>query len=97
VRVFNNSTILACCRTYPSAAQALRLWQKIATKATWRNSAELRRDYPSASIVTSTRVVFKIKHNEYRLVVAIRYDKQRLYVRFFGTHREYDRIDAATI
>jgi mRNA interferase HigB len=97
VRVFNNSTIVACCKKYPNADQALRLWQKIARKATWKNSAELKRDYPSASVVTRTRVVFNIRHNEYRLVVSIRYDKQRLYVRFFGTHKEYDKIDAATI
>lgn len=97
MRVFNNSTVVACCRKYPAADQALRLWQKIAKKAAWKNSAELKRDYPSASIVNRTRVVFNIRHNEYRLVVAIRYDKQRLYVRFFGTHREYDKIDAATI
>jgi hypothetical protein len=57
----------------------------------------LKKDYPSASIVNRTRVVFNIRHNEYRLVVAIRYDKQRIYVRFFGTHSEYDKIDAATI
>ena len=97
MRVFNNSTLVAYCKKYPGADQALRLWQKIAKRARWQNSAELKRDYPLASIVNRTRVVFNIRHNEYRLVVAVRYDKQRMYVRFFGTHREYDRIDAATI
>ena len=97
MRVFNNSTLAACCRRYPNADQALRLWQKVAKKAKWHNSAELKKDYPSASIVSRTRVVFNIRHNEYRLVVAIRYDKQRIYVRFFGAHSEYDKIDAATI
>ena len=97
MRVFNNSTLAEYCGKYPSADQALRLWQRIARKAKWQNSAELKRDYPSASIVSRTRVVFNIRHNEYRLVVAIRYDKQRIYVRFFGTHGEYDKVDAATI
>jgi mRNA interferase HigB len=97
VRVFNNSTLAAYCRKHPRADQALRLWQKVARKASWQNSAELKRDYPSASIVNRTRMVFNIRHHAFRLVVAIRYDKQRIYVRFFGTHREYDKIDAATI
>ena len=97
MRVFNNSTLAGYCREYPSADQALRLWQKVAKKAKWQNSAELKKDYPSASIVNRTRVVFNIRHNEYRLVIAIRYDRQRIYVRFFGRHMEYDKIDAATI
>lgn len=54
-------------------------------------------DYPSASIVTRTRVVFNIRHNEYRLIVAIRFDEQRIFIRFFGTHKEYDKVDAATV
>lgn len=97
MRVFNNSTLAAYLRKYPRASQPLRLWQKVAKKAKWQNSAELKRDYPTASIVNGTRVVFNIRHNDYRLVVAIRYDKQRIYVRFFGTHAEYDKIDAATV
>jgi mRNA interferase HigB len=73
------------------------LWQKVVKKATWKNSAELKKDYPYASIVSRTRVVFNIRHNDYRLVVAIRYDRERIYIRFFGTHAEYDEIEAATI
>ncbi len=97
MRIFNNSTVVESCKRYPSADQALRLWQKTTKKAKWKNSADLKKAYPWASIINRGRVVFNIRHNEYRLVVAIRYDKQRIYIRFFGTHKEYDEIDAAAV
>lgn len=85
------------CTDYPDAAPSLRLWWKVVTKAEWANSAEVKTTYPHASIVSATRVVFNIRHTDYRLVVAIRYDKKRMYLRFFGTHKKYDQINAATI
>lgn len=78
--------------------QALKLhldaWFAEAEKATWKNSAELKQQYRSASVVSAERVVFNIKGNEYRLVVAINYHYQVLLMKWLGTHREYDQIDA---
>ena len=71
----------------------LGAWYGEAAKATWKSSAELKAQYGSASIVSSERVVFNIKGNDYRLVVAINYHFQVLLISWVGTHKEYDQID----
>ena len=75
----------------------LRAWFALVEHASWRTSAELKDDVSSASIISSERVVFNIKGNDYRLIVAIDYAYQILLIKWLGTHAEYDRIDALTI
>lgn len=75
----------------------LDAWFAEAQRATWKNSAELKQQYRSASIVSAERVVFNIKGNEFRLVVAINYDYQVLLIKWLGTHREYDTIDVKRV
>jgi mRNA interferase HigB len=75
----------------------LDAWYAEVEKSAWKNSAELKQHYRSASIVSSERVVFNIKGNEYRLVVAINYDYQVLLILWLGTHKEYDRIDVGKV
>jgi mRNA interferase HigB len=75
----------------------LDAWYAEAEKATWKNPAEIKQQYRSASIVSPERVVFNIKGNDYRLVVAISYPYQVLLVIWLGTHREYDKIDVRKV
>jgi mRNA interferase HigB len=75
----------------------LRAWYHDAKSAEWKNSNELKKQYKNASIVGDRRVVFNIKGNEYRLVVAIDYEFQVIFIRFIGTHKQYDKIDVITI
>jgi mRNA interferase HigB len=75
----------------------LDAWYAEVDSATCRNSAELEQQYSSASIVSAERVVFNIKGNEFRLVVAINYHYQVLLIKWLGTHREYDRIDVGKV
>jgi mRNA interferase HigB len=75
----------------------LDAWYAEAAAATWANSAELKQHYRSASILNSERVVFNIKGNEYRLVVAINYHYQLVLIKWLGTHHEYDGIDALKV
>lgn len=82
---------------HPDAEQPLRAWYVIAKRAKWQTPADVKADYSTASIVSNNRVVFNIKGNTYRLVAAIAYPQGRLFVRFVGTHAEYDSIDAGTI
>jgi len=81
----------------PAAEQALRAWFHEVEAASWASSAELKAMYGSASIVNAERVVFNICGNKYRLVVRINYAGGTVFIRFVGTHAEYDRIDAETI
>jgi mRNA interferase HigB len=82
---------------YSDSEVALRSWYHDAKIAEWKNSNELKAQYKNASIVGDGRVVFNIKGNDYQLVVAIDYDFEAIFIRFIGTHKQYDRIDAKTI
>lgn len=97
VRVIALSTLRDFWRKHPLAQVPLRSWYAEACRATWKSPAEVKQAHRSASFVAGDRVVFNIKGNDYRLIVAIRYRKQIMYICFIGTHREYDMIDAATV
>jgi mRNA interferase HigB len=79
------------------AEQPLRAWYSEAMAATWLNPAELKKQFRSASILKGNRVVFNIKGNDYRLITAIAFKYQTVYVKFIGTHAEYDKVDAETV
>jgi mRNA interferase HigB len=81
----------------PALKAALDAWFAEARRATWANSADVKRLYASASIVSADRVVFNIKGNDYRPVVAIDYEKGIVWIKWLGTHRDYDRIDARRV
>jgi mRNA interferase HigB len=76
---------------------ALDAWFHEAQCAVWKNSAEVKAAYANASIVGGERVVFNIKGNDYRLVVAIDYTRQVIFIKWIGTHAEYDKINVATV
>jgi mRNA interferase HigB len=82
---------------HPETEQTLRAWYHDVQGADWRSPADIKRVYANASILGENRAVFNIKGNRYRLVVAIHYGYQICYIRFVGTHREYDRIDAEQV
>jgi len=72
-------------------------WYEETAKAKWANSAELKSQWGSASILSAERVVFNIKGNDYRLIASINYDYQLVRVKWLGTHKEYDNIDAREV
>ncbi len=72
-------------------------WLAIVARATWRTPEDVKASYPKASILKAGRVVFNIKGNDYRLVARVQYQAGVLAIRFFGTHAEYDEIDAETV
>jgi mRNA interferase HigB len=76
---------------------ALDAWFHEAQRAEWRSPADVKRSYGAASIVSSDRVVFNIKGNDYRLVTAIDYRRQIIFLKWIGPHRDYDKIDARTV
>ena len=77
--------------------QPLRAWAHIVKAAEWPTPADVKQVFGSADILPNNRIVFNIGGNKYRLVVALHYRGQRIFVRFIGTHAAYDRIDATTI
>ncbi len=76
---------------------ALDAWFHEAQKASWRSSADLKTSYATTSIVSADRVVFNIKGNSYRLIVAIDDEKGIVWIKWLGTHKDYDQIDATEV
>jgi mRNA interferase HigB len=81
----------------PAVKAALEAWFYEAKKARWKNTADIKRAYATASIVTAERVVFNIKGNAYRLVAAIDFEKGIIWVKWLGTHKDYDRINVREV
>ncbi len=75
----------------------MKVWFRETERAKWRSINVLKKEYPSASILNDNRIVFNIKGNKYRLIIKFNLDYQVCWIRFIGTHAEYDKIDANTI
>jgi mRNA interferase HigB len=97
MRVISVKTLKSFWEEHADAENSLRAWYTEAKKAGWKSPQDIKTAYPTASILRNNRVVFNIKGNSYRLVVAVKYEFQILYVRFIGSHAAYDRIDAEEI
>lgn len=97
MRVIARKTLRAFWERHPDAEAALKAWYHDTRSATWKTPNDIRQVYATASIIANNRVVFNIRGNQYRLVVAVNYTHEIVYIRFVGTHHEYDRIDATTI
>ena len=97
MHIVSLKTLRAFWKSHPDAEQPLRAWYTLAKRAQWRTPMDIKAHYGNASFIGNNRVVFNIKGNDYRLIVLTEYQKGRLFIRFVGTHAEYDRIDARTI
>ena len=97
MRIVAKRTLRTYWEKEPRAEQPLKSWHAVAAKADWSSPADIKADYHNASIVGGDRVVFNIAGNRYRLIVRFDYRHGIGFVRFVGTHAEYDRVDAASI
>jgi mRNA interferase HigB len=90
-------TLLAFAEKHPLSSAPLNNWYKIAKAADWNKLADIKKVINSVDYVGNDRYVFNIKGNDFRLVAMIFFDKRTLFIRFIGTHAEYDKIDCSTI
>ncbi|MEO7121348.1 MAG: type II toxin-antitoxin system HigB family toxin [Ginsengibacter sp.] len=97
MRIITKKTLRNFWEFHPDSEQQLKAWHQETSKAVWKNPGQIRFEYPSASFLANNRVVFNIKGNHYRLIVKINYDYQIIWIRFIGTHAEYDKINAKLI
>ena len=97
MRIIFRRRLVEFWESHPDAEQPLRAWYTEARRASWNSPAEIKAIYRSASILSNNRIVFNIKGNTYRLVVVVEYAQGKMFIRFVGTHAEYDRIDASSI
>ena len=97
MRIISRRTLREYWQTHPDAKQSLQAWYTNVKRADWKTPNDVKVSYRNASFVANNRVIFNIKGNSYRLVVAINYQYRIVYIRFIGTHQEYDRIQVSTV
>jgi len=97
MNVISKKTLVEFYTKHPQAKTHLEAWHAEAKKAMWESPQEIKNDYKSASFLRDNRVVFNIKGNNYRLIVHIDYKRHIVRIKFIGTHKEYDDINAEEI
>lgn len=97
MRVIAVSALRSFWERHPDAEQPLKAWFEEAANASWAQPADIKAQYRSASVLKNRRVVFNIKSNDHRLIVAVAYKLQIVYVKFVGTRKAYDAVDAETV
>jgi len=96
-RIFSKGVLRDFWIKYPDSEQYLKTWFDTALNANWKNPNEVKLAYASTSILKDSRIVFNIKGNTYRLIAKFNFEKQWIFIKFIGTHKEYDKIDANKI
>lgn len=96
-RIIAKRTLRKFWEIHADSEQYLKTWYETAKASNWSTPNDIKNTYINASILKDSRVVFNIKGNSYRLVVKFNYQKQWAFIRFVGTHSDYDKIDAETI
>ena len=96
-RIVAKSTLRAYWNKHPETEQYLKTWYDTAMSSNWKTPNDVVKTYASASVLKDSRIVFNIKGNAHRLIAKFYYKKQWIFIRFIGTHDEYDKIDANTI
>jgi mRNA interferase HigB len=97
LRIISRKTLIQTWNKHPETEQQLRAWFAEIKKSKWASLHEIKGVYPSASILRDNRVVFNIKGNKYRLIAKFNFEYQLCWIRFVGTHADYDKIDAQNI
>jgi mRNA interferase HigB len=97
MRIIAKKYLIQFWVTHKNAEQPLRAWYDEAISANWQSPQDIKNQYRNASFVGNNRVVFNIKGNDYRLIVAVAYRIGVLYIKFIGSHAAYDSIDAKTV
>lgn len=97
MRIVAKSTLRDYWEKHPDCEQSLLSWYKTSIRAKWSNFNEIRNQFGTCKVLGNDRIIFKIKGNQYRLVVKISFTNQLIFIRFIGTHTEYNLINAKEI
>jgi mRNA interferase HigB len=97
VRIIAKRTLKEFWEKYPETEEPLKAWYDEVIKENWLSFNDIKKQFRTASILGNDRVVFNIKGNQYRLIVLVLFAKGKIFIRFVGTHAEYDKIDAKSI
>ncbi len=97
MRIIARNTLAAFWRKHPEAKSSLEHWFSVARAANWKSTQDVQAAFAKAKVLNAERIRFEIHGGDYRLIVAFRFDLQIAFVKFIGSHAEYDRVDALTV
>ena len=98
MNIYNKSTVTEACKKHRNAKLALEIWYEEVLTKKWKTPNQIKQEYRgNVSILKNSRVVFNIKGNDFRIVAEINYENGWVFIKFIGTHSEYDKIEANTI
>ena len=97
MNIYNRSSLKVFYKKHPDCRQTLEKWYHDVSSKRWTKPSEVTRDFNTARAVRNNRIIFNINRNDYRLIAQINYQKGWLFIKFIGTHAEYDKIDPATV
>lgn len=97
MRILRVQKLNAFAKTHANARKNLATWKAIVDNAIWKKKQDVLRDFPNAKMIKHNRARFEIVHNTFRLITHIHYEAQFVEIRWIGTHKDYDKIDPATI
>ncbi len=95
--IISKKILASFCVKHPQSTSAINGWYEITKTSSWNNFADVRKSFNSVDAVGNDRFIFNIKGNDYRLVAMIHFDTRTVYIRFLGTHSEYNKIDCSLI
>jgi mRNA interferase HigB len=97
MRIISRKALRVFWEKHPEARQSLQAWYADVKHATWKSASDIKKAYRTASFVANNRVIFNLKGNQYRVIVAVQYKFRIVFIRFVGTHQEYNQVDATTV
>jgi mRNA interferase HigB len=97
MNIYNRSSLVLFYKKHPDSRETLEKWYHDVQSKKWKRPSEVTRDFNTARTLANNRAIFKINHNDYRLIAEINYRKEWLFIKFIGTHAEYDAIDAEKV
>lgn len=97
MRLIARSTLVAFWQEHPETKPVLMRWERVVKESAWTTMADVQATFPKANVLNDVQVRFEVHHNDFRIVAAFDLPRQIAYVKFIGTHKQYDRIDALTV
>lgn len=97
MNIYNRSSLVAFYKKHSDYKETLEKWYHDVLSKSWRKSGDITRDFNTARTLRNNRAIFKINENDYRLIIEVNYQKGWAFIKFVGTHAEYDKVDAETV
>ena len=97
MNIYNRSSLTSFYKRHPDCKDTLEKWYHDVESKNWKKPSDITRDFNTARTIKNNRAIFEINHNDYRLIAEINYQKGWVFIKFIGTHSEYDKVDAQSV